>query len=433
MSKKLRGMLVLILLIILKETGPTAACSSRCSSRCDCSSRGLTSVPQDLPTTITELDLRSNSITTIGRNDFSRYRGLTNLDLGGNQMASLPTNIFLGLDNLQYLFLYNNRLTTLPSDIFEGLTNLYYLHMSSNRLPSLPPDIFQGLGKLGVLVLSGGVLTSLPAGIFAGLDNLRHLSLHGNQLTHLSADIFPVLASISSVSLNNNPWQCDCGMAPFKQMMTGSFEHSFEQEIICAGPGNLQGLSLLQDVSLEDLICEQTTIHSTFSSSYFIVQSNSSTSMAPPSTSTTHNGAGSTSSLFSLTVFLSAFLGVAAGALIVCGGLLAFWCHYRRMKRNPPSMPDSNNVVFSISNNGASVTFNGQGQAGHYEFGTELSEEYEAVDYPPSTSQPVAGHGQNRIEPPNPPPRSGDRADPQATDAILSDDTGHHYQPLRWA
>ncbi|CAH1233959.1 SLIT2 [Branchiostoma lanceolatum] len=60
--------MLVLLLIVLKEAGPTAAqtCSSSCSSsRCDCYNSGLTSVPQDLPTTITLLDLGGNDITTV--------------------------------------------------------------------------------------------------------------------------------------------------------------------------------------------------------------------------------------------------------------------------------------------------------------------------------------------------------------------------------
>ncbi|XP_078656637.1 protein slit-like [Branchiostoma floridae x Branchiostoma belcheri] len=76
MSNKARRMLVL-LLIILQEAGPTAAqwdytCSSICSSLCSCRDRGLTSVPQYLPTDITQLHLYGNAITTLSQSDFSR-------------------------------------------------------------------------------------------------------------------------------------------------------------------------------------------------------------------------------------------------------------------------------------------------------------------------------------------------------------------------
>ncbi|CAH1233810.1 Hypp831 [Branchiostoma lanceolatum] len=60
--------LLVLLFIILKETGPTAAHTCTCSSWvCNCAYRGLTSVPQDLPTTITQLNLGRNPITTLSQ------------------------------------------------------------------------------------------------------------------------------------------------------------------------------------------------------------------------------------------------------------------------------------------------------------------------------------------------------------------------------
>ncbi|KAI8511825.1 hypothetical protein Bbelb_109250 [Branchiostoma belcheri] len=69
-----------------------ATCSSSCSSNCDCSSRGLSSVLQYLPTNITELNLWRNDITTLNQSDFS-----------SNQLTSLQFDMFVGLDNLQDL------------------------------------------------------------------------------------------------------------------------------------------------------------------------------------------------------------------------------------------------------------------------------------------------------------------------------------------
>ncbi|KAI8509442.1 hypothetical protein Bbelb_132900 [Branchiostoma belcheri] len=62
-KKKPAGVLMLQLLVILKVLGTAEAdCSSTCLSSCDCSSLGLTSVPQDLPRTISSLDLRTSGI-----------------------------------------------------------------------------------------------------------------------------------------------------------------------------------------------------------------------------------------------------------------------------------------------------------------------------------------------------------------------------------
>ncbi|XP_066298920.1 leucine-rich repeat-containing protein 15-like [Branchiostoma lanceolatum] len=386
MSNKARRMLVL-LLIILKEAGPTAACSSSCSSECDCSSRGLTSVPQDLPTDITMLTLEDNAITTLSQSDFSRYTSLTvlelsqnqisviqnktfnnltsltRLDLGANQLTNLPADIFVGLGNLQELYLQDNQLTSLSSDTFEGLGNLQTLYLYQNQITNLPTGIFVGLGNLQTLLLSINQLTSLSADIFVGLGELETLYLHHNQITNLPADIFvglgnlqilllyqnqltnlpadlfvglsylkrldlrwnsihsieagmfndttklrildlgynsistiaantyDLLASISTVDINNNPWQCDCRMAPFKQRMNSSYP--FENQIICAGPGNLTG-QYLRDVNPYDLICEETTaVYSTLSTKRIVYSTLS--LFAVSSSSPFHQSAKSTS------------------------------------------------------------------------------------------------------------------------------------------
>ncbi|KAI8509762.1 hypothetical protein Bbelb_121900 [Branchiostoma belcheri] len=299
MSNKARRMLVL-LLIILKEAGPTAACSSSCSSHCDCSIRGLTSVPQDLPTDITTLDLEDNAITTLNQSDF------LSLWLSNNQLTSLPADIFVGLGNLQTLTLSVNKLRSLPADIFNGLGNLQLLGLYSNKLTGLSSDIFAGVSDLRSLTLSYNQLTSLPSDIFEGLGNLQRLWLQTNQLTSLSADIiegfgnlqtlwlnnnkletlpptaYDILASISTVNIVNNPWQCDCRMAPFKQKMNGSYP--FEDQMICAGPANLKG-QLLRNVTLhpDDLICEETTpVYSTSSTKHMV---DSTLSLSPVSSS----------------------------------------------------------------------------------------------------------------------------------------------------
>ncbi|XP_066298012.1 leucine-rich repeat-containing protein 15-like [Branchiostoma lanceolatum] len=203
MSTKARRMLVL-LLIILKETGPTAACSSSCSSDCDCSRRGLTSVPQDLPTNITTLDLQGNAITNLSQSDFSRYRNLRTLYLIYNQISTIHNKVFHNLISLTVLYLNENQLTTLPADIFEGLGNLRDLSLSQNQITNLPADIFVGLVNLQTLSLYQNQITDLPADIFEGLGRLWFLALSQNQLTNLSADIFVGLGKLWSLYLSQN-------------------------------------------------------------------------------------------------------------------------------------------------------------------------------------------------------------------------------------
>ncbi|XP_035692278.1 carboxypeptidase N subunit 2-like [Branchiostoma floridae] len=245
--------LLVLLLIVLKDAGPTTAqtCSSSCSAtECSCWDMGLTSVPQDLPTTITRLDLRSNAITTLSQSDLSRYRNLqflritynplsivndgtfdnlislTELRLG-NRLSSIPSNmpitlttlLLLGNGNgitslghsdlsryrsLEILSFMSQQIFTIESGTFHHLTNLTSLSLFNNRLSSIPAEIFEPLGKLEVLSLAYNNLASLPADIFQGLGNLKRLFLGQNRLSSLPADIFEGLVNLDDLSLGGN-------------------------------------------------------------------------------------------------------------------------------------------------------------------------------------------------------------------------------------
>eukprot|EP00058_Branchiostoma_floridae_P003981 XP_002589469.1 hypothetical protein BRAFLDRAFT_80107 [Branchiostoma floridae] len=362
MSGKMKRTMVL-LLIMLNEAGPTAAwqdCSS-CSSYCYCSSRGLSSVPQDLPTGITGLYLRYNVITTLNQSDFSRYSSLTTLDLrsnrisvinsgafnnltslatlnlNNNQLASIRADMFVGLENLVYLYLHGNNIHSIEAGTFVNLPQLRNLRLNSNQLTSLTADMFKGLDDLDDLYLSHNDISTIEAGALANLTKLRdlnlshnnistfpmeaasnlntsgfiydlyewpHLSINDNQMETLPPMAYDILASIRTVNITNNPWQCDCRMLPFKQRMT-SFP-DFEKQIRCAGPENLAGKSLFYLVDPEDLNCEET-------------------------------GSVDGTSLggFSLPLFLSSLGGVLVGAFLTSAVYSAAWCKIRRRKTTP--------------------------------------------------------------------------------------------------
>eukprot|EP00058_Branchiostoma_floridae_P000836 XP_002586324.1 hypothetical protein BRAFLDRAFT_108979 [Branchiostoma floridae] len=98
MTHKMKHLLVL-LLIILKDAGPTTACSSSCSSYCVCQSRGLNSVPQFLPTTINSLYLYGNEITTLRQYDFSS--GLLGVAVGTLLVCAILFTIIRCINKLR--------------------------------------------------------------------------------------------------------------------------------------------------------------------------------------------------------------------------------------------------------------------------------------------------------------------------------------------
>ncbi|KAI8508039.1 hypothetical protein Bbelb_142790 [Branchiostoma belcheri] len=66
MGRKLRHVLIFLLIILKEPNMPEAAdCSCKPSPVCKCPGMGLTSIPQNLPTSIVDLDLKYNLITTV--------------------------------------------------------------------------------------------------------------------------------------------------------------------------------------------------------------------------------------------------------------------------------------------------------------------------------------------------------------------------------
>ncbi|XP_078664035.1 uncharacterized protein LOC144907102 [Branchiostoma floridae x Branchiostoma belcheri] len=299
-ADKMKMMLVL-LLILLKEAGPTAAHSCSCSWWCNCVSRGLTSVPQDLPTDITELDLWSNNVTTLSQSDFSRYSSLTKLYLNSNQISVINSGAFYNLSRLTELYLYNNQLTSLRSDMFVGLDSLQYLWLDNNNINSISAGALENLRALQNIDLSHNNISTVPVEALSHANTSAArstLTLNNNQMETLSSEAYDLLSSFSDVNINNNPWLCDCGMLPVKQRMTETL--GFEQQITCAGPEHLAGKSLLFEVDAEDLNCEDTGTGST-----------GSTSTAPAQS-------------FSLSAFLGG-LGVIVGSFLISAICLPTW------------------------------------------------------------------------------------------------------------
>ncbi|XP_078575501.1 uncharacterized protein LOC144861457 [Branchiostoma floridae x Branchiostoma japonicum] len=221
---------LMILLVILTVWGSAEAdCSSSCSSTsCQCNSRGLTIVPQDLPTSITTLELARNDITILSQSDFSRYRSLetlrlndnpistinsqafyflsslTILSLSGNQITTVRADMFTGLGNLQYIYLSENEISDIQAGAFSPTSQLRYLSLLHNKLTSLRADLFTGIGNLEVLYLYNNEISDIQPGTFSSTPQLRSLSLGDNNLTNLRADFFTGLGNLQVLSLFGN-------------------------------------------------------------------------------------------------------------------------------------------------------------------------------------------------------------------------------------
>ena len=150
------------------------------------------------------LELDNNQLSELPAGVFDGPTRLAVLSLHGNQLTALPAGLFDGLTSLGQISLDHNGLTALPDGVFDGLADLQLLHLNDNQLAALPAGAFDGLTSLEDLSLADNRLTALPAGAFATLTSLQYLWLNGNQLAALPAGVFDGLASLQLLHLHNN-------------------------------------------------------------------------------------------------------------------------------------------------------------------------------------------------------------------------------------
>ncbi|XP_053433701.1 asporin [Nycticebus coucang] len=85
----------------------------------------LTSVPKGLPSTLLELHLDYNKISTVEQEDFKRYKELQRLGLGNNRITDIENGSLANIPRVREIHLENNKLKKIPS----GLPELKYLQI----------------------------------------------------------------------------------------------------------------------------------------------------------------------------------------------------------------------------------------------------------------------------------------------------------------
>ncbi|CAF0707250.1 unnamed protein product [Brachionus calyciflorus] len=218
--------LVIILAIIVLIKINTIVIGANCPIECacqglsiDCSNRGLTKIPKDIPPNIIKIDLQGNHIEVIKYEDLSYLKSLKVLHLQDNQIETIERGSFDPLTNLERLRLNNNKLSYLPIDLFSSLKSLKRLDLSHNKIKLVPKDLFSGLNNLNNLQLDNNLIKCIEKGAFNSLINVDILTLDDNKLILLHDGLLNNLKKLTIFRIQNNKLECGCKLIWFSKWL----------------------------------------------------------------------------------------------------------------------------------------------------------------------------------------------------------------------
>uniref|UniRef100_A0A8C5M2I8 Toll like receptor 7 n=1 Tax=Leptobrachium leishanense TaxID=445787 RepID=A0A8C5M2I8_9ANUR len=170
----------------------------------DCSDRRLTSIPEGIPSNVTNLTLTINHIPKISPESFAHLKDLVEIDFRCNcvpimlgpkdrictQRLFIEDGSFSSMHNLRSLYLDGNQLAKIP----KGLPpNLILLSLEANNIFSLQKQNFSDITNIEMLYLGQNCYYRNPCNVsfsidkeaFTDLRNLTILSVKSNNLSYV--------------------------------------------------------------------------------------------------------------------------------------------------------------------------------------------------------------------------------------------------------
>merc|ERR1719334_518853 len=107
-----------------------------------CSRRGLTAVPREIPMDSTVLFLDGNSLGTLSPEVFLGRNRVHTVHLNHSKITGLTNSSLAGLTSVKNLFLDHNQIEELLGDEFFDVTNVEVLHLHHNLLAYISNNTF---------------------------------------------------------------------------------------------------------------------------------------------------------------------------------------------------------------------------------------------------------------------------------------------------
>ena len=246
-------MILLTTVIYLNLISPYRCCSDDVVVTLE--GHNITSIPSNLNSSVTHLDIHDTKMTTLDLEQVSIYSELCQLTVRGTPItfivapsqptklnkfhlsnayfpalpnlgdalprqlrfcswnsdgiSTIPNDAFIHYTQLISLSLSGNPIESLNSSMMNGLKELKHLYLSNTYLNPLP-DIYDWASKLAKLTVNSIGLTELPVAILVHLPNLRILQIQNNHLTTLpDKKYFVNLESMSQIDVRGNKLVCD--------------------------------------------------------------------------------------------------------------------------------------------------------------------------------------------------------------------------------
>ena len=149
----------------------------------------------------------NQNLTVLEVPESDRTRHLRAIFLSHNTV-NITNGTFRGLHWLGILDLRYNSIETLGSKIFTDLQNLYDLDLSHNTIRHFGPGALHGLTSLRRLDLSYNHLTNLHGDTLSPLTSLRHLILNRNPLDYVTQDAFVRLGTLKELNTDEFKFCC---------------------------------------------------------------------------------------------------------------------------------------------------------------------------------------------------------------------------------
>ncbi|XP_077083125.1 slit homolog 1b isoform X2 [Siphateles boraxobius] len=249
------GLCVWGLLSALLLAGHSGACPPHCSctgTTVDCHGLAFRNVPRNIPKGTERLDLNTNNLTHIGKDDFAGLKHLRILHLMDNQIVSIDRGAFSDLKELDRLRLNRNRLHQLPELLFLKNPALSRLDFSENVIQMIPRRAFRGATDIKNLQLDKNHISCIEDGAFRAMRVLEVLTLNNNNISTIPISSFNHMPKLRTFRLHSNSLRCDCHLSWLSQWLRQRPTLGLYTQ--CSSPPNLHGLNLAE-LQKKDFTC----------------------------------------------------------------------------------------------------------------------------------------------------------------------------------